>query len=124
MSCCISRYHQKDKDKQANKGSQNVVHERLECRQGVAQPERHHQELIQAVVGAERRLVDVPRTHEHLMVLGAKVQLGEEACPVELVQQLVHHWDRERVLDSEGVQCAVVDAETLGPVGLHDEDDR
>jgi len=43
---------------------------------------------------------------------------------MELVQQLVDDGDGERVLDGEGVQGAVVDAETLGSVSLPDEEDR
>jgi hypothetical protein len=48
-----------------------VVHKCLESCRGIAQPERHDQELIQAVVGTERRLVDVLLPHAHLMVPGA-----------------------------------------------------
>jgi len=60
---------------------------------------------------AERRLVHVTRPHADLVVPGSQVELGEEACPVELVQQLVDDWDGECVLDGERVQRTVVDAE-------------
>ena len=61
---------------------------------------------------AERRLVDITRPHANLVVPGAKVQLGEESGAVEFVEQFVHYGNGERVLDGEGVQGAVVDAET------------
>jgi hypothetical protein len=100
------------KHKPAEVGAQDFVHERLECRRGVAQPERHHQELVEAVVGAERRFVDVLGSHPHLVVPRPQVELGEEVRPIELIQELVDDGDGERVLDGEGVQGAVVDAET------------
>ena len=75
-----------------------IIHEGLESCRGVAQPEWHYQELVEAVVSAERRLVDVLRPHEHLVVPRAQVQLGEESRAMELVQQLIHHGKRELVL--------------------------
>jgi hypothetical protein len=42
------------------------------------------------------------------MVPGTEIELGEEASPVELIQQLVNHWDRKFVLGGLGVEGAVV----------------
>jgi len=103
---------EENEDKPAEVSAEHVVHERLESRWGVAQPERHDQELVEAVVGAERRFVDILRPHPHLVIPRPKVELGEEARAMELVQELVDDGDGERVLDGEGVQGAVVDAET------------
>jgi len=92
-------------------GAEHVVHQRLKCRRGVGEPKRHHQELEVAVVGAERRLLDVRRVHAHLVVPRAEVELGEVLGPVELVEELVDHRDRELVLGRTVVERAVVDAE-------------
>jgi hypothetical protein len=46
-----------------------------------------------------------------LVVAGAQVELGEEACVVQFIEQLVEHLDRERVLGSDGIEEAIVDAE-------------
>lgn len=71
-------------------------------------------------MGTKRRLVHIARPHAHLVVAGAQVQLGEEARAMELVD----HRDREGILDGEGVEGAVVDAETPRPVRFLDEEDR
>ena len=67
----------KHKHEPAKEWTQHVVHERLERCRGVAQPKRHHHELVEAIVGAERRLVDVGRPHADLVVARAKVELNE-----------------------------------------------
>jgi len=103
---------------------EDVVHECLEGCRGIAQAERHHQELVEAVVSAECRLVDVGGPHANLVVPRPQVELGEEAGAVELVEQLVDDGDRKRILDGERVQRTVVDAKAPCPVRLLDEDDR
>jgi hypothetical protein len=73
------------KNKPMKKWSQHVIHQSLERHRSVAQPERHHQELVKAVVGAEGRHVDVLWAHLDLVVARARVELGEEFHAVELV---------------------------------------
>ncbi|XP_021317213.1 uncharacterized protein LOC110435676 [Sorghum bicolor] len=114
----------KYQDEAAEERPEHVIHQGLERRRGVAQPERHHQELVEAVVGAERRLVHILRPHPHLVVPGPKVELGEELGAVELVEELVNHRDRKSVLDGERIERPVVDAETPRPVRLLDEENR
>jgi hypothetical protein len=65
-------------DEPAQERSQDVVHECLKCRRGIVEPERHDQELIEAVMCAECRLGDVVGAHPDLMVAGSVVQFGEE----------------------------------------------
>ena len=73
------------------------------------------------MVGAENRLLDICRVHAHLMVPRAEVELGEEFGPVQLVEELVDHRDRELVLGRLVVESAVVDVETPRPVRLLDK---
>uniref|UniRef100_A0A0A9BSS0 Uncharacterized protein n=1 Tax=Arundo donax TaxID=35708 RepID=A0A0A9BSS0_ARUDO len=101
----------KYQDEAAEERPEYVVHQGLECGRRVAESERHDQELVQAVMRAERRFVDVLRPHADLVVPRPQIQLGEEFGAVELVQQLIHHRDREGVLDRHRVQGPVVDAE-------------
>ena len=83
--------------------AQDVVHQRLEHGRSVAQPEQHHQKLVQPVVCAERHLGDVSGAHVDLVVARAKVQLGEELGAMEFVQQLINHRDRKSILDGDRV---------------------
>jgi hypothetical protein len=114
----------KDKHEPSEEGPENVVHQRLERGRRVAETERHDEELIEPIMGPERRLVDVGGQHAYLVISGAQVELGEEAGAMQLVQQLVDHGDREGVLDGEGVQGPVVDAETPAAIRLPDEQHR
>jgi hypothetical protein len=56
------------------------------------------------------------------MVARPEVELGEEARPMELVEELVDQRDRELVLECQGVKGAVVDAEAPRVVRLADEE--
>ena len=109
---------EKDQHKPPQVGAKDIVHQRLECRWGIGEAERHHQELVVAVVGAEGGLGNVVGVHLHLVVARAQVELGEEARALELVEELINHWDRELVLRGLGVEGVVVDAETLGSTRL------
>ena len=72
-------------------------------------------------MGPERRLVNIIGVHPHLVIPGAQIQLGEEARAVEFVKEFIDHGDGKRVLDSEGVEGAVVDAKSPRAISLLDE---
>jgi hypothetical protein len=42
------------------------------------------------MVRSKRRLGDVVRVHQHLVVATAKVKLGEIEHPLELIQELIN----------------------------------
>jgi hypothetical protein len=111
MSCCKLEYHQKIPARNGVGTAGARRSSELGTWRGVAEPERHHQELVQAVVGAERGLVYIFRPHAHLVISRPEIKLGEELGAVELVEEFLHHRIRKRVLDGEGVQGSVVDAE-------------
>jgi len=69
-------------------------------------------------------LGDVIRMHAHLVVPAAKVDLGEEAGTLQLIQELIDHRDRVLVLDGGVVEGSVVDAETPSVVVLADQKHR
>ena len=75
-------------------------------------------------MSAEHYLVDVAQPHADLVIPRALVELGEEARPVELVQQLIDDGDGECVLDCECIECPVVDIEMPRRVWLFDEEHR
>ena len=70
---------------------------------------------------SERCLGDIGGVHADLVVAGAEVQLGEETGAVQLVEKFVDHLDGKRVLDGDGIEGALVDAETPRAVGLLDQ---
>ena len=82
---------EEDEDEAAQEGAENVVHQCLECCWGVAQPERHDEELIEPIMGSERHLFHISWVHANLMIARAEVSLGEEPGAIQLMQELVDH---------------------------------
>jgi hypothetical protein len=103
---------------------EHIVHRCLEGGGGVGESARHDQEFEVAMVRSERRFGDVLRVHQHVVVTVAKVELGEVACPLELIQELVDDRDRKLVLHGLGVEGTVVDAKSPCMIFLADEQDR
>jgi hypothetical protein len=95
----------------------------LEGRGGVGESERHDQEFKVAMMRLERCFGDVLWMHQHLVVAAPKVELGEVACPLELVKKLVDDRDRKLVLHGLGVEVTVVDVESSCMIFLADEQD-
>jgi hypothetical protein len=71
-------------------------------------------------MGAESRLVDIVGTHLHLVVPQPQVELGEELRTMELIQELVDDRNGVGILHCDGVQRAVIHAETPRAVRLLD----
>lgn len=92
-------------------GLEHIIHERLERSWRVGETERHYEKFEVVVVGSEGCLLNVGGVHVHLMVPQAQVYLGEELGAMELIEELVDHWDQELVLGHLIVERPVVDAE-------------
>jgi hypothetical protein len=101
---------EEDEDEAAQKRTEHVIHQCLERSRGVAQPERHGEELVEAIMCAERGLVDVVGVHPNLVVAGTEVQFGEKPRTPQLIEKFIHHRDWVRVLDGDGVERPVIEA--------------
>ncbi len=98
--------------------AEGVVHELHEGAGRIAEAHRQHEVFIAAVARAERGLGRIAVGDEDLMEAGAQVDLTEESCAVYAVEQLVHQRQRVLVLDSDLVECAVVNDHTRRAVLL------
>ena len=76
------------------------------------------------MVRAEGGLGDIIGVHLPLVVARPQVELSEETSPMELVKELIHHWDRELVLRRLGVEGVVVNAEAPQSIRLMDQQHR
>ncbi|KRX71632.1 hypothetical protein T06_13209 [Trichinella sp. T6] len=54
--------------------SQGDLHEPLKGSRGVAQPKKHHLQLVQAIWGGENSLLSVPRLYFQLTVSTGQIQ--------------------------------------------------
>lgn len=61
-------------DKAMWKGTENLIHESLECRRSIRQSKGHHQELEESLMCPERHLCNIRWLHEHLMIPRMQVQ--------------------------------------------------
>jgi hydrogenase maturation factor len=115
---------EEDEDEAAKKVAEDAVHHSLERRGSVREAERHDQELEVAVVCSERRLGDVVRVHQHLVIATAEIQLGEDTGTLEFVQELINHRDREFVLHGLRIESTIVDTKSLKGTLFADEEHR
>ncbi len=75
------------------------VHQVHEISQGIGQPKRHHQKLIESISGRESRLRNITGTDLDLMLARAKVYLGEHFGSHQLSKQNINAGQRVFVLD-------------------------
>lgn len=68
---------------------QHVVHGSLEHIRRIGETKRHQEELELAMMIAERRLCHIVQEHAYLVIPRTQVELGEEVCPMEFVEELV-----------------------------------
>jgi hypothetical protein len=66
-------------------GPQQVSHHVAESGWGVSEPEGHHCELIVAVVGAERCLLNIFLGNADLVITAREVNLGENSGAEKLI---------------------------------------
>lgn len=80
----------KNDDKLADVLTENGIHEALKSGRRVGEPERHDPELEVAMVSLEGGFIFILLPHADLMVTRTQVQLGEDCCASQFVEQLVH----------------------------------
>jgi hypothetical protein len=97
----------KDEDDLSEEWLQHVIRQGLECWRRIGEAKQHDQELKESLVRPKCRLLNVVQVHQHLVVAGAQVKLGEEFGATHLVQEFLE--DGELVLDGLFVECMEVD---------------
>ena len=102
---------EENQDETMEEGVEYLVHQSLERSRCVGQAESHDQELVEAFMGAECRLVHIVEVHPHLVVAGTEVQLGEEMSAAKLVQEFIHHRNGKLILHHLFVQRTIIHAE-------------
>jgi len=103
--------------------TEDVIHQGLECGRCICETKGEHNKLIEAIPSAERRLGDVLLLDADLVVARAEVNLGEETCTMEAIQEVVDAGDGVPVLDGDLVEGTVVHTQAEGSILLlHKED--
>ena len=80
----------KDHNKLIQIGLEYPMHEIHECRWCIRQHEGHHCELEMLIPRPKRCLRDISLPNSQLMVTSAKVYLGVDSCPFQLIKQIIN----------------------------------
>ena len=80
----------KDHKKLIQIGLEYPMHEIHECRWSIRQPERHHCELEIPIPRPKRCLRDISLPNSQPMIAGAKVYLGVDLRPFQLIKQIIN----------------------------------
>jgi len=112
-----------DDDECVEVGAEDVMHEALESGWGVGEAKGHDGEFKEAIPSPKGSFGYVRICDSDLMVASAKVDFGEDGCPVESVKHVVHTGEGVAVLDARKVEGTVVHAQSEASIFLFDEKD-
>jgi hypothetical protein len=85
---------------------------------GVGQTKRHYQILIKTVSAGESSLWDIFFTNLDLMIARMKVNLREDLCSNQLIEQEINAGQWILVLHGYSTEWPIIDAQPLGLVLL------
>jgi len=105
-------------------GSEDVVHHGLESSGTIGHSEEHYERFEQATVGAESRLPFISGLDTYIIEAPADVEFCEVLGSSELRDEFGDERERVSVLDSYGIQRAVVLDQSERTIFLLNEEHR
>jgi hypothetical protein len=102
-----------DHDKLVQLFHKNRVHQVYKVSGGVSQPKGHHQILIETVSGGESSFWDIFFMDLNLMIARTKVNLQENLCSNQLIEQKINARQWILVLHGYRIEWSVIDAQTM-----------
>ena len=88
--------------------SEDLIHESLKCCWGIGQSKWHDIELVMTITRSEHCFMSVPWIDCNLVVAAGEIQLAEDLCIMELIQEFINSWQSIAILDCLTVECMVV----------------
>ena len=104
-----------------DEGFENVVHQGLKSCQCVGQSKWHDQKLEVSLMSAEWGLFNVVRVHANLMIAAVQIELGEEVCTPELIEEFIDDRNGKLVFNRVLVQGAAINTKAPCTIVLLDE---
>ena len=92
-------------------GSEDLIHQGLECGRSISETKGHDQKLIVAIMCAESYFRDIILMNPNLMIPRAKIQLGEKWSTMKLIKKIINNRNWKLILDGEVIKCSKVNAE-------------
>ena len=101
--------------------TQYPFHKPLECSTFIAEPERHHRELIKATRYCEYCLWSILLFTFNLPVTTCKMERAKPTCPGQGVNGIIYGREWVRVLHCGRIEPAIIHPETDGPILFMDQ---
>lgn len=70
---------EENQKKPSKKLLENRIHQPLKCSKGIGKAKWHYQVLIMTPMSLEGSFMNIQKIHSHLIVLGLKVNFGENS---------------------------------------------
>ncbi|KIJ10733.1 hypothetical protein PAXINDRAFT_85569, partial [Paxillus involutus ATCC 200175] len=87
---------------------EDVIHQRLECRRGVAKSKEHNIRFKESMGRDEHRLPMITRFDLHVVVSPSDIEFRKDLRSFEFINEVGNEGKGIRVLDSVGVQVSVI----------------
>ena len=105
-------------------GSEDLIHQGLECGRSISETKGHDQKLIVAIMCVESYFRDIIRMDPNLVIPGTKIQLGEKMSTMELIQKLINNGNWKLIFDCDVIKCSKFDAEVPLSIFFLDKKNR
>ena len=100
--------HVHDNDTFHDQVLEDLVHHCLESRRGVSETEEHDEGFEKAAIGTKRCLPLVTFLDPDVLITPADIDLREDSCVLEFVDDFADERERVRVLDRAGVKVSIM----------------
>ena len=96
--------------------SENMIHECLKSRRGVAEPEEHYSGFKEAERSDEHCFPLVLLPDANVVITPTNIELGEQCRVLHIIDQLRDEGERIPVANSVGIEISIVLAQSQGSV--------
>ena len=104
--------------------SENMIHEHLKSRRGIAEPEEHYGGLKEAKRSDEHCFPLVFLLDANVVVSPTNIELGEQCRVLHIIDQLRDEGERIPIVNGVGVEISVVLAQSQGSILFGYEEKR
>lgn len=114
----------KDNNKFAKVWLESLIDRGLKHRGSITQPKRHYTKLIMTMMGAKCCLANIEILHQNLMVPLQQIQVWKPLGTSQLIQYLIHHWNRNPAVYRKSIKGSIVHTKSSWVVTFLDQQNR
>ena len=103
---------------------ENVIHERLKSRRGIAEPKKHYSGFKETKRGDERRFPLIFLPDVDIVITPLNIKFGEQCGVLHVIDQLRDEGERISIVNSVGVEISIILTRSQGSVLLRYKEKR